>query len=351
MKTILRNCIYQGKNTYRDFGFLFWGLLYPVILVTFFHIAFSGITNIQYDDINIGIEKDNPIVPVFKSIDMVNIKEVSKTKADEKLEKGLIDGFIDKDLNIMVRNSGINQTVIKEIVEQMKQMSSLNQPMESYDFTVDYIIGEKQEANGILVIFYSMIAMVSAYSVFAGIETVSFAQGNLTNVGARLNITPLKKRDFLISGTIVALILNLLSNGILLLFMRFVLKMDLFTEIKYSLIFIVLGNLFGVSLGIFIGASNKQSVGVKTMISIAATLFLSFLSGLMSPDIKIMLDKNVPILGKINPIAIISNNLYRVNLLENTRDVGMGMLILVTYSIILIFASYMFLKERDYDSI
>lgn len=118
--------------------------------------------------------------------------------------------------------------------------------------------------------------MVSTYGVFPGIETAVTSQANLTDIGARINTTPIKKSTLLISGVIDGLLINIFSNILLLLFLRFVLKMDLFTNIWYSGIFILLGNLFGVSLGIFVGSSNKKSPGVKVMFSIATTLFLSF---------------------------------------------------------------------------
>ncbi|HHT96548.1 MAG TPA: ABC transporter permease, partial [Clostridiales bacterium] len=196
MKTLFRNCIYQGKNAYGDFGLLFWSLIYPIVLVTFFHIAFSGIANIEFTNIGIGIEKGNPIIPILEGTEMLNIKEILREEANEKLMNHEIHGFVDKELNILVNDSGINQTIIKEIVEQIKQMKTLNRPMEDYDFTADYIVEKNQKSNGILIIFYSLIAMVSTYGVFVGIETASLTQANLTNIGARLNMTPLKKRSF-----------------------------------------------------------------------------------------------------------------------------------------------------------
>jgi ABC-2 type transport system permease protein len=202
-----------------------------------------------------------------------------------------------------------------------------------------------------LVIFYSLIAMVSTYGVFPGIETAVTSQANLTDIGARINTTPIKKSTLLISGVIDGLLINIFSNILLLLFLRFVLKMDLFTNIWYSGIFILLGNLFGVSLGIFVGSSNKKSPGVKVMFSIATTLFLSFLSGMMSPNIKVSIDKNVPILGKINPISIITNSLYKINLLGNTRNLSQGMILLAVYSLVLMAVSYLFLGRSQYDSI
>lgn len=351
MKNIFRNCIYQGKNLFRDFGFLFWSLIYPLIMAVFFYTAFSGIMDIKPESIDIGIKSENSIVHILESIDFVNVHKISDNGIKEKLDNEEIDGFIDDDLNILVKKSGTNETIIKEIVEQIKQMEKLNRSIENYDFEADYILDRNQKSNPIIIIFYSLIAMVSTYGIFAGIETVNLIQANLTNIGARISVTPLKKHSFLLAGVIVSLFLNLLSNGILLLFIKFVLKLDLFKEIKYSLVFIILGNLFGVALGIFIGVSNKKSSNVKTMIGVVVILFLSFLSGMMGPEIKVMIDENAPILSRINPISIITNSLYRINLLESTKSVSEGVFILSIYCIALIFTSYIFLRRRNYDSI
>lgn len=351
MKYLFRNTMYQGKNTYRDRYFIFWSVLYPIIMAIFFYISFNGMLNTEIQNINVGIREDSPIEAILEEIDIINIHKVLDADINEKLEDKEIDGFVDDDLSILVNRSGINQTIIKEVVDQIKQMIKLNRPIESYDFSVDYIIDRNQKSNSIIVTFYSLIAMVSTYGIFPGIETVSIIQANLSNVGTRINVTPLKKSNFLFAGVIVSLILNLLSNMVLLLFIRYILKINLFSEIKYSAIFILLGNLFGVCFGILIGASNKQKGGVKTMIGIMVTLLFSFLSGMMGPYIKVMLDKSLPILGKINPVAIISNNLYRVNLLGSTKSVNSGILVLTGYCVVFVLLSYIFLRRRQYDSI
>ncbi len=351
MKTLFRNCIYIGKDALMDPGLVFWSLVYPIILVTFFYTAFSGIINEEFKGVTIGIEKENAIISALEEINIVKVMEITGGDAPLALEDGQIDGFISRDLDILVASSGINQSIIKEIVEQIKQMNYLGLPIENYNFEVNYIRPMGQEANPMLIIFYSLIGMMSTYGVFVGIVTVSLAQGNLSDIGARLNMTPLRKESFLLAGTMVALTLNLISNALLLIFIEFILKINLFTEIKYSILLIILGNLFGISLGIFIGASNKQSFGVKSMISIVITLFLSFLSGMMSPGIKIKLDNITPLFGKLNPISILTNNLYKINLLGNTQGVWGALSILGVYSITLLLLSYVFLRGRSYDSL
>lgn len=193
--------------------------------------------------------------------------------------------------------------------------------------------------------------MVSTYGMFTGIENANITQANLSSVAARINMTPIRKSTLLISGLIVGLSINIFSNILLLLFLHFVAKLDLIRNLWYSIIFILLGNIFGISLGLFIGSSNKKSPGVKVMFSIVATLFLSFLSGLMSPNIKVIIDENIPILGKLNPISIITSSLYRVNMLENTNNLGQGMILLTIYSLVLMGVSYLFLRRNQYDSI
>lgn len=351
MKGLFRNILYQAKNSYRDKDFLFWAVIYPIILAGFFYIAFNGMMDIELEDINVGIVEDNPIEFILEEIDILNLVKVMEGEIEEKIENEEIDVFVDNDLNLLVKKSGIKETVVKEILDQIKQMVKLNRPMDSYDFSTDYIISNNQQANPMIIIFYSLIAMVSTYGLFNGIETVSLIQANLSNIGMRINSTPLNKFSFLTAGIVVALVLNLIANSLLIVFVQFVLKLDIVREIKYSGLFILLGNLFGVLLGVLIGVSNKQKLNIKTMIGIVITLFLAFLSGMMSPDIKIAIESKFPIIGRINPINIISSNLYRVNLLENTRFVNEGMIILSIYCIALFTISYIFLRRRTYDSI
>lgn len=336
---------------FRDFSFTFWGLLYPILMALFFYTAFSGLTNTEIRAINVGINEDNQISYILQSIDILNVVEISDDDIETKLASKEIDGYIENDLNLVVDRSGLNQTIIKKVLDQVKQTTAVDEPVGNLDFGIDYLAKKNQDANSILVAFYSLIAMVSTYGVFPGIESAIVSQANLTNIGARINLTPIKKSTLIISGVMVGLSINIFSNILLLMFMKFVLKLDLLRNIPYSVIFILLGNLFGISLGIFIGVSNKMSSGVKVMISIVTTLVLSFLSGMMSPDIKILIEKNIPILSKINPIAIITNNLYRINLLDNTSNLSGDILILISYVFILMSGSYLFLRRRQYDSI
>lgn len=196
MNNIIRNCIYQGKNLFRDGSFLFWGMTYPIIMAVFFYAAFNGMMNVNIEDINIGIKENKGISNILEEIDFINVHKIDESEVSEKLESGEIDAFVDGNLNLIVKKSGINQTIIKEVVEQIKQILKLNRPVDGSEFSVSYVTGKNQEANSIVVIFYSLIAMVSTYGIYAGIATASLVQANLSNIGIRINATPLRKENF-----------------------------------------------------------------------------------------------------------------------------------------------------------
>ncbi|NLY36859.1 MAG: hypothetical protein GX046_06470, partial [Tissierellia bacterium] len=186
MKDLYRNILYQGKNMFRDLDFTFWGLMYPIILATFFFVTFSGITNLELEPINVGLGQDNPYLFILEDIDILNVILVEEKDIATSLDSEKIDGFIQSDLNIVVDRSGLGQTIIKGIADQILQTMALGESIENIDFNVDYLSGQNQEAKGILVIFYSLIAMVSTYGVFAGIEAVNLSQANLSPLGARI---------------------------------------------------------------------------------------------------------------------------------------------------------------------
>ena len=113
MKNLIRNIIYQGKNLLRDAGFSFWSLIYPLIMAVFFYMTLSGVLDFQLENINVGIDSENPISYILEDIDFVNVHKVPEDEVLKKLDSEEIDGFIDEDLNIKVNTIPIE---IAEII-------------------------------------------------------------------------------------------------------------------------------------------------------------------------------------------------------------------------------------------
>ena len=113
----------------------------------------------------------------------------------------------------------------------------------------------------------------------------------------------------------------------------------------------IVGSLAGLSLGIFIATVFKCSENLKTGIIISVTMLGCFLSGMMGVTMKYIVDKNIPILNKINPASMITDGFYTLYYYDNLDRYYFNLVSLGIFAIILISIAIGFLRRQKYDSI
>ena len=109
--------------------------------------------------------------------------------------------------------------------------------------------------------------------------------------------------------------------------------------------------LAGLSLGIFIATVFKCSENLKTGIIISVTMLGCFLSGMMGVTMKYIVDKNIPILNRINPASMITDGFYTLYYYDNLDRYYFNLVSLGIFAIILISIAIGFLRRQKYDSI
>lgn len=342
---------YQFLNNGREPAQIFWTVAYPILMALMFYLAFQGLLSPEPMNIRIAVAEGSGAGQVLKDIDFLDISEMSEARALDLIREGDLTGFVDAGFDVTVNGSGLKESVLTSVTGQIKQMQALNVPFENYDFEASYIETASTTANPFLIPFYSLIGMVSLYSVYLGLEFSRIIQADQSTEAQRLNVVPLKKTDFLSGSMLTGIVMNLLSNALLLVFFRYVLRMDLVSDYPRTLLLLLAANILGMGLGLFIGASNNFGDGVKTAMVISSTLFMAFLSGMMSPDIKVIIDNNLPLLSRLNPVNVVTSEMYRVNYLGLTSTYSAGVLTLLAIALALIGASLMFLRRKTYDSI
>ena len=80
-------------------------------------------------------------------------------------------------------------------------------------------------------------------------------------------------------------------------------------------------------------------------------MFVVFLSGMMGITMKYIIDKNVPIINKINPASMITDGFYSLYYYEGLERYIFNIISLLIFSFILLFISYLNLRRQSYDSI
>ena len=347
----LRLFMYNARLMLRSRDGLFWTVLYPILLASLYVAAFSSMFNFSQNKITVGIEADNPLRFPLSFVSILDVHEVTEGNADEALNNKMIEGFVQKDFSLRVIDDGINQSIIKSVLEQIKQSYALGVPIDPLDYNKEYIKTVNQKNNSPLILFYSLLSMVALYGMFGAISLPFFMQANISKLGARISTTPLNRFVSYISGIAFYALFNFASNILYILFVTYVLKIQFINNLSMTLAVLLIANIFGATYGIFIGSLPFGDENGKTMFCIFSSLGLAFLSGMMSPAVKLAIDKHIPLLNKINPIGLLTDNLYNVNILQEYDLLHLFGIVFIGATSLFLIAIFVNARKVQYDSL
>jgi len=359
------NFKYTLKILFKNKMLIFWTFAFPIILGTFFNMAFSNISNSEkLDIIDIAIieneEFNNNMVfkIAFKELSdeknddrLFSTKYVKEDEAKKLLEDGEIKGFIkfqDGKPNITIMSNGIDETIIKHVTEQISQMSKTG-VFEMEKVNIKDI--SNKNLDYVMIEFYTLIAMAALYGGIFSITVINQIMPNLSSKGQRVAVSPVKKSSIVWGSLIASYIVQLIGIALLFLYTIFVLKVDYGTQVGLVILLALIGSLAGLSIGLAVGVLLKVSENSKTGILISITMAGSYLSGMMGISMKNIVDKNAPIVNKINPAAMITDGFYSLYYYDTLNRYWFDIASLLILSGILILISFRSLRRQKYDSI
>ncbi len=368
--------LYRLKILLRTKAMIFWTMAFPIILATFFYLAFSNLDNEStFKEIKVGFVEN--IDTNFKMLitelaseehKLFNLTEYSDlNKAKVALEKKEIVGYyyLNKNLNITVKKNGIEETIIKAVLDNYLQTNSvigniieLSGPkeipkiIEMVYSDINYFKSVNQKNISIIVIyFYSLIAMTCFYGGSLGVSAAVETEANLSKRAARTSVSPNHKLKILLGNLGAGFLIHLFSILILLFYLMFILKIYFGSQTGYIFLIAILGSFAGNAFGLFVGLANKKSEDAKIGIVISITMFLTFLAGMMVAQMKYIIETNAPFLARINPVAAISDGLYSLYYYTELTRYWNNVMMLIVFSLIMIVASFIIIRRKNYDSI
>lgn len=343
---------------------MFWMIAFPLLLLTVFTIAFSNLrfreldlekASIAYDEeafMSLYFTEPPKDMPNMATLDRSSIENsifkgesMTKDLALEALREGKIEAYVDKDLSLVISKNGINQMIMDEVLTTTKQITSLNLPLTAYEFNRNYVKNSDEKYSPIDTIFYSLFAMISLYGAYlsGGIGNRLIVRGQ--TVALRNTTTPTSKAWQVMISIAASLLWSLFLIGITIIYTRLILKQDFFSA-DINNIPVVLSTLtFGIAWGLFLGTVIEKE-SLQTAAIISSLLILSGLSGLFSNDIPLLIQRSFPLIIKLNPISLISNELIKVNMLGNYSTLKASVLQLLAYSIVLISFSILQIRRK-----
>lgn len=380
---------YRVKVMLKNKYLFFWMGMFPIILGTLFYMTFSNITEQVegFSTVNVVISAEKTSDKTGK--DIVDGDEGLKAFLDTMEEEGYFvityaeydealelvngekaDGIVvlskgDKktELSLLFGGNGISETILKNIINVYVRSSHvIDDAIATNPSSVESVIAElysDADINKDLSVnaknmdpynqyFFALFAMVCMFGSSYGMLNTEYGQADQSALGARRCVAPTKKLLGIISEFFAAVTVIELMFVILFIYLTCILGVNLGD--KYALIFLasIAASLLGVALGYAFGVLLKCNKSAKDGISMAVILFLNFLAGLMVGDMKFVIEKNCPIVNRINPAALISDCFYSICAYDDLSMYIRSMIAIVIWTVILTVVSVVVLRREKY---
>lgn len=369
---------YQFKTLIRNKEVIFWTLVFPLALATFFNLAFSNLTaSEKFETVNVAlveIQENEHFKETLKGLEksdakLIDLQVTSLTKAKQLLKDKKITGYylVDKEVKLVVNDTGIAETILESIVNEYNSTISTFKNIAAIDpmvlqtniiNTIDLSKNnfETQNLGGntdlTVIYFYTLIGMNCLNASFCGLRTTSQIEANLTSQGKRISVSPIIKLITVLSGILSAFIIQFTIMMVLMAYLVFGLGVSFGNQIGYIILLIAIGCFTGVGLGNFVGNVLKfKKEDTKITFLSSFSLVLSFFSGMMVIDIKYWMQTNLPLLAHINPVTLITDGLYALYYYEGLERYTINMIYLFIIGVLLIVCSLFFTRRKQYDSI
>lgn len=388
----IHNLKYTIKILFKNKVLIFWTFAFPIILGLLFNMAFSNIEKdemLKVFSIAVVSNDNSKEQEIYKETleklstgdaRLFNLKYVDEEEANRLLDESEIEGYvvISDDVKVVIKENGSNQTIIKFVIQEIKQNKKIVEDLSlkeieketsngNYSFDTTEIVNNiltkinSQEVSlnslsssnlsYMTIEYYTLIAMACMYTGMLGLTSINNCLANMSNKGKRISVSPNKKSTIVLSSLIGSYIVSLLGLSILLLFLLFVLKVDFGNNILLVILLSMVGSLAGISLGVLVASVFKLSEGAKTGIIIAISMFLSVLSGMTGVTLKYVIDTNVPIVNLINPNNLITDGFYSLYYYNTLDRYFRDLIYLIIFVIICLVISFFSLRREQYDSI
>lgn len=368
---------YSFLSKVRNFNIIFWPLVFPLVLGTFFYFAFGNINEADFQTVPVAVVKKDTADTFFltyldqvekSSPDLLKAEEMPEKEALEALQDKKIKGiyYVGKDPSLTVAGTGMEESILQTVLDScgntratitniMKKnpqmdMKTMKTLLSSQDLVKEVSLGGRT-IDGNVQFFYALIAMACLYGCFIGFGSSIGIQANITPLAARRCVTPTHKLKLILTDQLASFALGYVDVIILILYLRYILNLDFQGQMGKMLVVSFFGSLIGVSMGMFVGSLGKMQEGAKIGIMLGISMVSSFLAGLMNGNMKDIVEKSAPFVNRINPASLIADAFYCINVYDDTARYYRSLATLVVMCVVLVMASFFMVRRECYDSI
>ncbi len=374
---------YRFLQTLRNYSMMFWALVFPIILGTFFYFSFGtsgaeGWGETEWESVKTAvIEEDSASenAQIFLEFlnrldgDILDLKRVSsESEALKALTNEKVRGifYVKETPSLTVAENGIPESILTSLLDNYNQNTAMfreiaethpeklkeaSSALENYRTLLreESLGGNSLDPN--VQYFFALIAYACLSGAFLGVHSSFDSQANLSSLGARRSITPTHKLKLVLVDMTVLVTIHFINILILNLYITQALGISLGSDISSLLLVDFMGSTIGIAIGLALGCISKFSLGTKLNATVAITLVPGFLAGLMFGNMKNIIELHCPIINRINPAAVLSDAFYCMSIYNDMERFVRCIIILAAMSILLVFLAFLGIRRDCYDSI
>lgn len=388
----IHNFKYSLKLLLKNRQLVFWTLAFPIIMAVLFNMAFSNIENSEtLEAIDIAVVDDNSFNSSLiyknslKSLGegderLFNIKYTDEKGAEELLSEKKVTGIfriVKNEPVVTVNSNGLRETVLCYVVNEIKSTGDLVMKLGFEDIRKNISSGNKidyekeftniaqdvlsSDANinnvstsnmsYIMIEYYSLIAMACMYSGLLSMTLMNYRLANVSTVGKRSAVSSAKKSRIVLPSLLASFVVQIAGLILLYLVLIFYVRADFGNELPKIILLSLAGSIAGLSVGTAVSVMVKAGENAKFTGLVGVIMAGCFFAGMMGVMMKNIVDKNVPILNKINPVSMITDGLYALYYYNSYERFWFDVISLAVFSLIVLLISINGLRRQTYDSI
>lgn len=369
---------YAFKNNIRQKQLVFWTMCFPIILGTFFYLAFSNLYEKDeiFSEIPVAVVMNHEDAEFRKTIDSVSngdsplfkVEYTDMEKAEELLKNEDVMGIIcaGDELSLKVAGSGLKKSIIKSFLERYNSVKTIisdtaaNNPEKLPDviaalsaevscIETSDLPGENMDVY--VQYFQNLIAMVALFGTMSGMFAAISNEANLSAIGARKNVAPTHKLKRITANLLASFLVQTICIFISITYIIFILKINMGNKIPMIYLSGAGGSLLGVSIGFFIGSAGRASEGAKIGIAMTFSMLCCFFSGLMVGNMKMVIESHCPVINRINPAAVISDLFYCLAVYDDYSRYMEKMITLLIMTVLFVTGGFLLTRRKKYASI
>lgn len=381
---------YFLKNRLRDKSFVFWSMMFPILLMLCFKIAFGNLVPENIETLNVAVISSE-CTQSFKQNFEVLIDELEKEdsngdsallsekaynleqEAQEALNQGEIDLIfkLENDevevlfpsehttasiaigrsiaMTYMQNYSLIEAAFEKDPASAMTLVNNLGE-------NIDFVTSQKSDfvdddPNPYLWYFYSSFIMGIFFNALVGVELVGDLKADVAYTGMRISLSPAKKSKLIIAAYSSSILIALCINVMQLLIMKYVFNISLGDDMLKLALLVVSCNVFTLSFGVLCGCFLKGTVDQRSNKATSIIMASVFLSGEMVSQLPGFIERKCPIINDINPATIMNMALFRLCYSTGDFDFYSNLTKIIVIGLICLVVSVLLLRREKYASV